>query len=374
MTKAGPLEIDGYRLNNPDGLATPAMVVFESWVDFNIKALCDMVGGGGNLMVHVKTHKSLDVTRKQIESGVAGFKCATLREVEMVLQAGAREVILAYPITQMCKAERFVRLCQAHPQTLIHAVVSAPEHVALLGTVARQHQQPIGAMLDVDAGMHRTGVAPDGRSQRICHLLKEHPLLELSGLHVYDGHDHETDEAQRQRKALVHIEDVKNLRDQLAADGFTELKIVGGGTYSFPYYARQDGMYGSPGTTIYWSAGCQRKLSDMPFRCAAMVLTQVVDRHPDQGTITTDLGHKAVAGDVDLADRADLLGRPDARLVLQNEEHGVFALDDPRPQIGDYLLAVPGHVCPTTVHYPGSHVIDDRGNVCGYWEHTARDR
>ena len=76
----------------------------------------------------------------------------------------------------------------------------------------------------------------------------------------------------------------------------------------------------------------------------------------------------------DLADRADLLGRPDARLVLQNEEHGVFALDDPRPQIGDYLLAVPGHVCPTTVHYPGSHVIDDRGNVCGYWEHTARDR
>ena len=33
-----------------------------------------------------------------------------------------------------------------------------------------------------------------------------------------------------------------------------------------------------------------------------------------------------------------------------------------------------GHVCPTTIRYPGIHVIDTAGNVIDYYLHTARDR
>ena len=42
-------------------------------------------------------------------------------------------------------------------------------------------------------------------------------------------------------------------------------------------------------------------------------------------------------------------------------------------QGGDYLFAVPMHVCPTTIRYPGSHVINADGDVVAFWEHTARD-
>ena len=79
------LEFGDYKIEDPDGLETPAMVVFEAKLDGNIAAVCELVGGGQNLVVHVKTHKSEAVTRKQIEAGVAGFKCATLKELEMVL-------------------------------------------------------------------------------------------------------------------------------------------------------------------------------------------------------------------------------------------------------------------------------------------------
>jgi D-serine deaminase-like pyridoxal phosphate-dependent protein len=115
-------------------------------------------------------------------------------------------------------------------------------------------------------------------------------------------------------------------------------------------------------------------MPDMPFRCAALVLTQVVDRYPDEGTITTDLGYKGISSDLPECDRAVLLGHEMAQLVHQSEEHGVFRFPGELPDIGDYLLAVPGHICPTTIRYPGSHVIDAAGQVVDYFLHTARDR
>ncbi len=117
-------------------------------------------------------------------------------------------------------------------------------------------------------------------------------------------------------------------------------------------------------------------MPDMPFKWAALVLGQVVDVHADaQGqTITTDLGHKAICGDIPLEKRARLLNDTSAELIAQNEEHGVFRWQGELPAIGTYVLAVPGHVCPTTMRYPGSYVLDVEGQVVDYYPHTARDR
>jgi D-serine deaminase-like pyridoxal phosphate-dependent protein len=105
-----------------------------------------------------------------------------------------------------------------------------------------------------------------------------------------------------------------------------------------------------------------------------MILTQVVDRYPDAGTITTDLGNKAVSSDLPIEERAMLPGHDTAELISQSEEHGVFQISGKLPQVGDYLLAVPGHICTTTILYPGIHVIDKAGEVVDYYLHTARDR
>ena len=133
-------------------------------------------------------------------------------------------------------------------------------------------------------------------------------------------------------------------------------------------------MLGSPGTSVYWDWGYSTAMPDMPFRWAALILTQVVDRYPDAGTITTDLGCKGVSADLPIEERAYLLEHDKARLVLQAEEHGVFQVPGELPLVGDYLLAVPGHICPTTICYPGIHVLDTRGRVVDYYLHTARDR
>ncbi len=368
------IESGAYKVADPESLETPVMLVYEEMVDHNIKALCELVGGAENLVLHVKTHKSEAVARKQVEAGVAGFKCATLQELEMVLAAGGKSAILAYPLVQRIKVQRFAQLAKEHAETSVCVIVSQPLHVQLLGVAAEESGQILRAMIDLDVGMHRTGLEVGDVAANLYRAVAAHPHLEPAGLHVYDGHEHFSDENERGAAAQRHIEDTRALAQRLRDEGLPVPSIVGGGSYSFAYYARATDMCGSPGTCIYWDVGYGGGMPDMPFKWAALVLAQVVDVHPAQQTITTDLGHKAICGDIPLAKRAKLLQNMEAELIGQHEEHGVFRWPGELPAVGSYVLAVPGHVCPTTMRYPGSYVLDGEGQVVDYYPHTARDR
>ncbi len=365
---------DDCRVADPDALPTPAMLVFRDRVLHNIRSVCEVAGGGRNLFTHVKTHKSIAVTRLQIERGIEQFKCATLVELEMVLRAGARKALLAFPLTQASKAQRLLELATAYPDRWIATIAGSPVHLEILGQAATGRRQRLPVMLDLDDGMHRTGVAMGTDALQLYDAIARHPFLEASGLHLYDGHDSFRDPELRAQAARRHIDALQAFQRQLESAGLPVPLIVAGGAYSFPYYARTEGMCGSPGSFIYWDARCRSDMPDMPFQNAALVLTQVVDRHPGQGTFTTDLGYKYVGSDQPLEARARLLGHAAATLVLHSEEYGVFRDDGDLPAIGEYLLAMPGHIGPTTVRYPGSWVLDAAGAVVDYFEHTARDR
>ncbi|MDP6700933.1 MAG: alanine racemase, partial [Candidatus Latescibacteria bacterium] len=115
------LEARAYKVAEPDDIETPAMLVFADQLDNNIGVVAEMAGGAENLFVHVKTHKSAAVAHKQLAAGVAGFKCATLKELEMVLAIGAQEAILAYPMVQKIKVQRFAELAQG--EAAVSAIV-----------------------------------------------------------------------------------------------------------------------------------------------------------------------------------------------------------------------------------------------------------
>jgi D-serine deaminase-like pyridoxal phosphate-dependent protein len=363
-----------YQVADPDALETPAMLLFQDMMDHNIRSVCEIVGGGEKLIAHVKTHKSEAVARKQLEFGIDGFKCATLKELEMVLQAGARKAILSYPQVQERKIERLCDLASSSPDTWIATIISTPYHLEALATIATRRKQSLRVMLDLDAGMHRTGIEFGPNATNLYREIDADPFLQPSGFHLYDGHEDFSDMLQREMAAQRHIDSLREFQRQIESEGMSVPCVVAGSSFSFAYYARTEGMHGSPGTVIYWDAGFSTAMPDMPFRWAALILTQVVERYPDVGTITTDLGYKGVSSDLPLEERAFLVGLDSARLVHQSEEHGVFRIPGELPRVGDYLLAVPGHICPTTIRYPGIHVIDSAGDVVDYYVHTARDR
>jgi D-serine deaminase-like pyridoxal phosphate-dependent protein len=350
------------------------MLLFQDVMNENIRSACELVGGGHKLMAHVKTHKSADVARTQLAQGIGGFKCATLKELEMVLAVGARKAILSYPQCQESKIERLCDLAAHYPQAWISAIVSSRFHIDVLATVSTRRKQQLRVMLDLDAGMHRTGIGFGPDAAKLYQDIGAHAFLQPAGFHLYDGHDSFSDVERRETAANRHIDSLKELKRQVESAGLPVPCIVAGCSFSFPYYARTEGMHGSPGTIIYWDWGFRTAMPDMPFRYAALILTQVIDRYPDLGLVTTDLGYKAVSSDLPLEERARLLGHDTAELVSQSEEHGVFRVPDELPKVGDYLLAVPGHICPTTILYPGIHVVDSAGEFVDYYVHTARDR
>jgi len=363
-----------YRISDPDALETPAMLLFQDIMDHNIRSACELVGGGQNLIAHVKTHKSIDVARRQVQAGIHGFKCATLKELEMVLQAGAQKAILSYPQVQERKVERLCELVSTYPDAWIASIASSSVHIDILAAVAERRGQSLRVMLDVDVGMKRTGVGIGSGAEDLYRDVSSNAYLIPSGFHLYDGHHEISDPATREAEATRNIELSQQLRTQMESEGIPVPCIVAGGGFSSLYYARSEGMFGSPGTFVYWDIGYSKAMPDLPYRCAALVLTQVVDSFPEAGKVTTDLGSKAVSSDLPLEERALIVGYDAARLVGQSEEHGVLHFPGKLPSVGDYLLAIPGHVCPTTIRYPGIHVVDSAGKVIDYYLHTARDR
>jgi D-serine deaminase-like pyridoxal phosphate-dependent protein len=123
---------------------------------------------------------------------------------------------------------------------------------------------------------------------------------------------------------------------------------------------------------VLWDAGYAKKLGDLPFQNAALVLTRVISK-PGPTRLCLDLGHKAVGSEMPHP-RADLPQLPDAKAVLHSEEHLVIETANAEStNIGDCLYAIPWHICPTVAQYSSAVVIED-GNVTGEWKVEARDR
>src|SRR5690606_40584352 len=114
----------------------------------------------------------------------------------------------------------------------------------------------------------------------------------------------------------------------------------------------------SPGTTVFWDWGYGDKFKEQHFLPAAFVVTRVISR-PTKGIITIDMGHKAVSAENAIDQRIRFPENPDLKLKSQSEEHGVLETGQwEKYQVGDVLLGIPYHVCPTVNLYDQAYVFE----------------
>jgi D-serine deaminase-like pyridoxal phosphate-dependent protein len=166
-----------------------------------------------------------------------------------------------------------------------------------------------------------------------------------------------------------------SLRDELVAAGLPVPRIVAAGTGTFPIFAQKEDstLELSPGTTVFHDIGYGRAFPDMDFTPATVLLTRVISL-PGENRVTLDLGYKACASDPPAGDRLTFPNLPDAREVLQNEEHLVIETSEAsRFEPGDELIAIPRHICPTTAMHKQVFVIKDHA-LATTWNVIARDR
>jgi D-threonine aldolase len=363
-----------YAVQDTSGIFTPALLFYKDLIRRNLARCVEIAGKPERLRPHVKTHKTREIVRMELEAGVRKHKCATLAEAEMLADCGADDVFLAYNLVGP-NCGRMARLAQKFPDCRFSVLADHPAAAGALSAALAPTGHTVDVLLDLDVGQHRTGIEPGEAAVALYRHVAKLPGLRPGGLHVYDGHNHQEAAADREAAVSRLMAPVLQLRERLEREGLPVPRLVLGGTPTFPMYAKLDlpGLECAPGTCILHDNGYGAKFADLAgFTPAALLLTRVISR-PTARRVTFDLGYKAVASDPPAGKRLILLDVPDADAVLQNEEHLVIETAAERFQPGDEAYAIPTHVCPTCALHQRAYVIEG-GRVAGTWEIVARDR
>lgn len=360
-----------FQLSNEADVPSPALLIFEERVEANVRQMLETAGGPERLRPHVKTHKLGPVVALQLAAGITKFKCATIAEAEMCAVEGAPDVLLSFPLIGPNVA-RFCELARTYPRTHFSAIADQGAAIEDLSSAAVRAGLTLDVFLDLDCGMHRTGVAPGENALQLYRQIAESPGLRAAGLHAYDGHIHEPDPVKRRAIWEAAFAPVLVVRRQLEQAGLPVPVLVAGGTPTFPFHATQTDRECSPGTTVLWDFGYGDALADLPFLPAAVLLTRVISK-PGADRLCLDLGHKAVAPE-NPHPRVRFLELPDAIAVMQSEEH--LVVETPRAAefpVGQVLHGIPRHVCPTVALHSEAIAVRS-GAAVETWPIAARAR
>jgi D-serine deaminase-like pyridoxal phosphate-dependent protein len=363
-----------YSLVDTANILSPSMLVYREIVDRNLRKMIAIAGDVKRLRPHCKTHKMAAVTRIELAMGILKHKCATFAEAEMLADCGVKDIFLAYNLVGP-NIGRAVKFLQKYHDVKLAVTADDALMIAALSDAITAAGKTIHVLLDVDPGLHRTGVLPGPQAAELYRQIVDAPGLKPGGFHLYDGHNHQTDLAERTAAVMSGWEPAARLRDDFVQRGWPVPIIVCGGTGSFPCFAKlsDPAVELAPGTCVFHDSGYGASFPDMDFEPAVVMLTRVISR-PAADRLTCDLGNKSVASDPPKGQRVVFPDLPDAEQVLHNEEH--LVLQTPlaeRYKPGDVLLAIPKHVCPTSALHKQVYVVED-GRVVDMWDVTARDR
>jgi len=360
-----------YVIENEAEIPSPALLVYPARIRRNLTQMIQWGGGAARLRPHVKTHKLPQIVQMKLSVGIEKFKASTIAEAEMTAAAGGKDILLAYP-TVGPNVGRLCRLAKMFPETRFSTIADEASAITHLAAAAHEQHLTIPVYLDLDVGMHRTGIALGAAAIHLYQQIVELPGIEPAGIHAYDGHLHHADEGELRRMHSETFSPVWDLISVLRGLGFPVPALIAGGTPTSGFFAADLAVEVGAGTSVLWDSGQNFLAPNERFEPAAILLARVVSR-PAEDLLCIDLGHKAVASEMPHP-RVQLQGLEEATATLHSEEHLVVRTSQAsRFQVGSVLYGIPRHICPTVALHSDVWVVED-GIATGRWPVVARTR
>ncbi|MGL4632768.1 MAG: alanine racemase [Leadbetterella sp.] len=357
------MQISQFELQNLD---SPRLIFDKEAMERNISKMIVFAGNPKQLIPHIKTNKCLEVIEAMIERGIVAFKCATIAEAELACMAKASYVLIAHQLVGP-KISRLKALKTAYPNVEIASIIDCKDTLPILDSELSAHT----VLVDVNVGMDRTGIHGVKEIESLVDSIKTYKNLEFGGFHAYDGHIHDGSLEIRKIQTYAVFKDINILFETLSQYN-TNLKFIGAGSPTYTIW-KNSNKFLSPGTCVLWDYGYGDLYPEQDFEFAAFVLTRVISK-PKSGYITVDMGHKAISAENPIEFRCRALDKRSLKLVSQSEEHSIFEVENNELfQIGEELLIVPYHVCPTVNLYDEAYVIEN-GKFKFSWEILGRKR
>lgn len=366
-----------------EGLETPAVAIDKGRLVANIRRARALVPDSVALRPHIKTHKSHQIARLQLENGASGLTCAKPGEAVAMLGGGAPSVTVAYPVVQADKAERVMRAARERGAEA-RFVADSAEGVAALAEAAQRAGGAWPVYIEVDTGLRRCGVDPAGDAGvQIARGIGEAKGLTFAGLFTHEGHAYggKTPDGVRAVAAQVK-ETLAGLKARIEASG---IRVPGVSTGSTPTLFANAGWDLStearPGNyALADLTPVKLGLISMQDIALAVVAT-VVSANRDYAiidagskTLTSDLAPHSAGGAAayGLAYAMEAAGAAAPFTVARlSEEHGFLGREGRDIKIGTRVLIFPNHSCPIVNLVDAVTVLDANGGV-ETWPVNAR--
>jgi D-serine deaminase-like pyridoxal phosphate-dependent protein len=356
-------------------LNSPVLVIDRDALDRNIRKMASFAEARGiPLRPHAKTHKSVDIAKRQVAAGAVGLCCAKLGEAEALAEGGIDSLLITSPAVSKPALERLNSLNER-----VRDLAVVIDNVANVAALAAAMTRPLHVVIDIDPGFHRTGVPSAAAAVQVLASIRQHKNLIYSGVQMYCGKQQHIASYQERAEAIRDRTDyLQAVIAELTANGGAPQVVTGSGTGTH-YIDAALGVFNELQVGSYVFMDRQYAECDLanqqgvPYEYSLFVDARVVSANTP-GMATIDAGVKALSTD---GGAPVLMSGAPAGSVFQfmGDEHG--AVVDPAFKnvwnIGDSVrLAVP-HCDPTVNLYDAYHVVSGE-TLVEIWPVSGRGR
>jgi 3-hydroxy-D-aspartate aldolase len=359
-------------------LNTPVLILDVDALDRNIHRMAALAADHRvALRPHAKTHKSVDIARRQIAAGAVGVCCAKIGEAEVLAAGGVAGILITSPVAAPAAIERLAKLA-ATAEGLM-AVVDHPSVAGRIDAALASAGTRLDVVIDIDPGIARTGVASAEAAVALAKAIAASPNLAYRGVQFYCGSQQHIESYADRRAAIVErTAYLQTVIAALAETGFAPEIVTGSGTGTH----RIDldlGVFTELQAGSYVFMDKQYLDCDLvdggepPFEVSLSVDARVVSAN-HSGLVTIDAGFKSLSTDGGVA--VVQRGAPEtAFFAFMGDEHAALIAPDIGTQLapGDPVSLIVPHCDPTVNLYDNYHVVAG-DTLVDIWPVGARGR
>ncbi|MGW4490716.1 alanine racemase [Streptomyces sp. NPDC004376] len=355
----------------PDGLPSPALVVDLDVLDRNIARMAEASRAHGfALRPHAKSHKCPQIAERQLRSGARGLSVATIGEAEALARSGVDDLFIAYPV--WLDADKARRLRRLADDVALRVGVESVEGARRLGDALRGSARTVEVLVEVDSGVHRTGVLPDAAGE--IGKAADDAGLCVVGVFTFPGHGYAHDPTARERAARDEERALSEAAGSLRHLGLDAQVVSGGSTPTAGQWQPGPVNELRPGVYVFNDA-LQLAIGTCDVSDLALAAAGTVVSVPAPDRFVLDLGSKVLGADTSpwVTGHGYLPAFPQATITGLWEHHAIVHLPEGvrGPHLGALIAVVPNHVC-TPVNLADELVVVREGEVVDRWAVTAR--
>jgi D-serine deaminase-like pyridoxal phosphate-dependent protein len=336
-------------------LPTPCLVIdldrFETNLDKMSRYTLDC---GVALRPHAKTHKCVNIARRQMEKGAVGICVATIAEAEVMLRGGIRGLLITGEMVGEPKISRLIHVAGQAPETMV--VVDDLRNVEELQKAAQGAGIQVRVLIDLDIGQNRTGIQPGPPALGLVERIAQAKNLEFKGICAYAGHvAHVVGFENRRASSRRALAQVVETRDLLRQNGHNVQILTGASTGTYNIDSQLDGLTElQSGSYVFMDVeyrriGAKSGAVYEDFAPSLSVLATVIHRSGRKAVV--DAGLKAFSTDRPFG--PEPLEISGVQYEFAGDEHGRLILENPGRDIqpGEKLRFIIPHCDPTVNLY-----------------------